>query len=246
MGADTDTKSTDGPNTELPSENSERENLLNLQSPSLTTLSIWITTVPALLSPPLTRESRSSEELPLLMENISEMDTAPKLQLDAKIPTDTKSVPQEKVRSIPPISSSSTESTPGETATASKLEDPKLKLPSSNQKPLLVDGISTEEVATNQACTAWNGETCMSACGTKMANGVVKRTSTPSRMDTASNSMEPPSEMDKLMKPSLESSPPVVPSSKKVDAELPVSPTESGTDLPTVSPSLFGPIEYEI
>merc|ERR1712167_459103 len=96
--------------------------------------------------------------------------------------------------------------------------------------------------------TIWNaenGEDSTSADPELKDPGVVKRMSTPSRMDTASNSTEPPSEMDKLMPPSPESSPLEVLSSKKVDAELPVSPTESGTDLLTVSPSPSGPTELE-
>merc|ERR1712100_918683 len=96
--------------------------------------------------------------------------------------------------------------------------------------------------------TIWNaenGEDSTSADPEDPVNGVVEKMSTPSRMDTASNSEEPPSEMDKLMRPSPESLPPEELNLKKEDAEPPVSPTESGTDLPTVSPSPSGPTECE-
>merc|ERR1712100_65152 len=244
--ANTDMSSTNGPNTESLLENSERESPLKLHSPSSTRLSTWTTTVPAFLSPPPMRELTCSEKLPLHTENTSSGDTAPTNQSDARTPTDTKSVLPMKVRSIPPISSSSTEFTPGKMEHASKSEDPKLKFTSSNQKPLPTDGISIEEDATNQACTAKTGETCTSACGTKTENGVVKSASTPSRMDTASNSMEPPSEMDKLMKPLLESSLPEESNFTKDAAKPPVSMTESGTKKPTVSGFPFGPTESEI
>merc|ERR1712100_818475 len=128
-------------------------------SPSSTKPSIWTTTVPAFLSPPLMRELMSLERLPKLTVNTSSGDTAPTNQSDARIATDTKSVLPEKEKSIPPISSSSTEFTPGKTEPASKLEDLRLKSMSSSQKLLPTDGISIKVLATKVECIAKNGET---------------------------------------------------------------------------------------
>merc|ERR1712070_1309279 len=176
------------------------------------------------------KELMFSEELPLLTDILSEEVHAPKLQSDARDPTDTESALPEK-ELILPISSSSIPDTPGMREDATLLLDPELRSKSSPELPLLMES-EPSKVDAKEHKNAENGEVSTSADLMPEEPGEVKRTSTPSRMDTASNSEEPPSEMDKLMPPSLEEL-----DSKKEDAELPVSPTESGTDLPTVSPS---------
>jgi len=135
--------------------------------------------------------------------------------------------------------------TPSTMEDATLLRDLKLRLKSLEELPKLTESQPTVEDAIETIWSAESGEDFTCADPVETENGVVKRMSTPSRMDTASNSTEPPSEMDKLMPPSLESLLLEVLSSKKVDAELPVSPTESGTDLLTVYPSLSGPTELE-
>merc|ERR1712070_382171 len=189
------------------------------------------------------KELMFSEELPLLTDILSEEVHAPKLQSDARDPTDTESALPEKV-SILPISSSSKPDTPGMREDATLHLDP---LPRSLSSPELLRNTESEpsKVDAKELKNAENGEASTSAELMPEDPGVVKRMSTPSEMDTASNSEEPPSEMDKLMPPSPESSPLEELDSKKEDAELPVSPTESGTEPPTVSPSPSGPDELE-
>merc|ERR1711998_479020 len=140
---------------------------------------------------------------------------------------------------------SSTPDTPGMREDATLHLDPE---PRSKSSPELPEPTESEpsKVDAKELKNAENGEDSTSAELTPEDPGVVKRMSTPSEMDTASNSEVPPSEMDKLMPLSPESSPLEELDSRKEDAELPVSPTESGTDPPTVSPSPSGPDDHEI
>jgi len=212
-------------------------------SPFSTRPSTCNTTVPVLLSLLPMKELRSSEELPLLTDKLSEEVHALKLQSDARDPTDTESALPEKV-SILPISSNSMSDTPGMREDATLHLDPPPRSKSSPELPLPMES-KPSKVDAKVLKNAENGEVSTSAELMPEEHGEEKRMSTPSEMDTASNSEEPPSEMDKLMPPSQESSPLEELDSKKEDAELPVSPTESGTDKPTVSPSPSGPTELE-